>query len=443
MYSQIRDKYATIEFPFKFPDLVLPDWCFGIYKPEQPEVFHTNTSSFHPSFPRPSNSSGLRINSGNPSIDYQHHIDDFLGNVALEPTKYEFKKLKELDQRKHVINTKADVARRQENLLLNRFINIYPYDYNRIKLQFSPSGTDYINGSYITGPLSSKTIAENSNLRNSVEEELCHDWSKYNNINFIATQGPLLETLDHHWQTIYENDVDIIVLLTSLIEGGKEKCQQYWPSNSGDTEGYGCYDVMLMSEEKPRSEILKRKLYLLDTRDNDIKRKTGKSKEITHLHYVGWPDYGVPEQNDHIVNLVKDVRSIIKEDYDRNKRCNVLVHCSAGVGRTGTFIALYQMMEKIETMIENRSVMAQDNDAVAENQTLNIFTTVLQLRSKRVEMVQSWVQYKYLYASVSEYARQISNNSQPDDEVEYVNSRHISTYYDCNSGSDYVNIDTT
>ena len=95
----------------------------------------------------------------------------------------------------------------------------------------------------------------------------------------MATQGPLLETLDHHWQAIYENEVDIIVLLTNLIEGGNEKCQQYWPSNPGDTDGYGCYDVMLMSEEKPRSEILKRKLYLWIHETMMMKEKRGNRKK--------------------------------------------------------------------------------------------------------------------------------------------------------------------
>ena len=420
MYSQIRNKYATLELPFKFPDLILPD-CFGHKEPST----SSNTVSFHPSFPIPSNSIGFRLDTSNPSVDYQHHINDFLGDVILEPTKYEFKKLKEQDQRKHVLKINADVARRRENVQLNRFINIFPYDYNRIKLQLPISGNDYINGSHITGPLSETTRTstnETPGARDSMEEGLCHDYSKYDNINFLATQGPLPETLEQQWQAIYENDVDIIVMLTNLIEGGNEKCEQYWPSNSGETERYGCYDVILMSEESPRPEILTRKLYLLDTRDNDEKRKTGKEKLITHLHYVGWPDYGVPEENDHIVNLVKDVRSIIKEDTDRNKRCNVLVHCSAGVGRTGTFIALYQLMEQIETIVEKRSMTNEDNNALNDNQTLNIFTAVFQLRSKRVEMVQSWAQYKYLYASVSEYARQVTNTLQHNEEEgDYVN----------------------
>ena len=215
MYSQIRQKYATLEFPLKFPDMILPD-CFGTQKTTDVPLTETSTDSFHPSFPRPSNSIGLRIDSSNPSVDYKHHITEFLDAVHLEPTKYEFKKLKELDQRKHVLKINADVAKRRENLLLNRFINVYPYDYNRIKLQIPRSGSDYINGSYITGPMSNSPSSKPPSTRNSVHKELCQDWSKYDNINFLASQGPLPGTVDHHWQAIYENDVDIIVLLTNV-----------------------------------------------------------------------------------------------------------------------------------------------------------------------------------------------------------------------------------
>ena len=130
---------------------------------------------------------------------------------------------------------------------------------------------------------------------------------------------------------------------------------------------------------------------------------------------------------------------IIKEDAERNRRFNVLVHCSAGVGRTGCFIALYKMMEQIESILERRRTMPGNNQAADENQKINIFTTVFELRSKRVEMVQSWVQYKYLYASVSEYARQIANDSQANDE-DYVMDVNASRH---NSQSDdavgYVN----
>ena len=431
MYSQIRDKYATLELPFKLPDITLPE-CFGLKSSSSSSSSRPLSLPFQPSFNRPSGSIGFRVDTPNPAVDYAHTIEDFLNN-ALEPTKYEYKKLKERDQRKHVLKIHADVAKRRDHLQLNRFINIHPYDFNRIKLQMPlvSGGSDYLNGSYISGPKSVKNSNADSLL---MDTRQTLDYSKYENISFLATQGPLPETLEHHWQAIYENDVDIIVMLTNIVEGtrggqpGNKKCEQYWPSGVGETTAYGTYDVTLVSEEHPRAELMKRELYLLDTKEMCDKRRTGKFKSATHLHYIGWPDYGVPEENNHIVELVKDVRRIIKDDTERTEKCNILVHCSAGVGRTGTFIALYQLMEKVENILMERQMSestttTSDIATIDGIQHINIFSTVYALRSKRVEMVQSWVQYKYLYASVSAYATQVNNGSYTPraEESDYVN----------------------
>ena len=417
MYSQIRDKYATLAFPFKLPDANLRD-CFGFTtsSPSPPGNASRTTTASIP----------FRVDTPNPAVDYAHPIDDFLEIVSLEPTKYEYKKLKERDQRKNVLKINADVAKRRNNLHWNRFINIYPYDFNRIKLQVPIANNDYLNGSYITGDKSMKDSKNSPTLvggETMAGRGRAIDYSKYENVNFLATQGPLSETVDHHWQAIYENNVDMIVMLTKLVEGdGNTKCEQYWPSNVGETSRFGSYDVMLVSEENPRPTEVRRQLYLLDTRESCNKRKTGGEKSIIHLHYVGWPDYGVPEENDHIVNLVKDVREIIKGDTTRKQNYNILVHCSAGVGRTGTFIALYKLMEEIEAIMERRLELSS-NTLNNDNQKINIFSTVFSLREKRVEMVQSWAQYKYLYASVSTYASQLNGTYVETDDT-YVNYNH-------------------
>ena len=203
-------------------------------------------------------------------------------------------------------------------------------------------------------------------------------------------------------------------MLTNCIEGSTgrdksetKKCEQYWPSKSGEKLVFGAFEVINLEEEKLRPETIKRSFFLRDRESRYNKNE----KTITQLHYVGWPDYGAPEVNDHIVNLVKDVREIIQTDKTRDRKCNVLVHCSAGVGRTGTFIALYQMMEEIEEIMYRRQNTSTNNGPQHdENQKINIFTRVFDLRTKRVEMVQSWAQYSYLYASVAAYARQLEGS---------------------------------
>ena len=110
-----------------------------------------------------------------------------------------------------------------------------------------------------------------------------------------------------------------------------------------------------------------------------------KGVNFTHLHYLGWPDFGAPDSPEPIISLVKDVRKLITTTLKTTKnqpKINVLVHCSAGVGRTGTFIALYKIMEQLDYLVPKF-----DFSEVNKNKTIDIFNTAFKLRSKRVFMV--------------------------------------------------------
>ena len=103
---------------------------------------------------------------------------------------------------------------------------------------------------------------------------------------------------------------------------------------------------------------------------------------LTHIHYLGWPDFGAPSETKPIINLVKDVRRIINATMRRKDKINIIVHCSAGVGRTGTFIALYKIMEQLDYLVPQF-----EKGGVYKNKTIDIFNTAFKLRSKRVFMV--------------------------------------------------------
>ena len=349
-----------------------------------------------------------------------HKIEEFLRDQPFEPTKQEFNKLKEYDQIKHVLKYSAAEAKKPANSTYNRYQNIIPYDYNRIKLRNPTGSRDYVNGSYITG---AETEAKSSSSRKANAEKM--DWSKFSNINFLSTQAPLPNTREHHWQAIYENDIDMVVMLTKLKEqsgthGNPDqiKCAEYWPSMSekgGEQQNMKCgpFEITLLEECKIRHGAIKRLLYLIDSRS----RNPQDEKVVTHLQFVGWPDYGVPQEDNHIIHLVKEVRELIQMDRERSKKYNILVHCSAGVGRTGTFMAIYQLMDKIEELMHQRKENAMERAGATasrketkkdKNNEINIFETVFYLRKKRMQMVQSWSQYQYLYASVASYAREIS-----------------------------------
>ena len=352
--------------------------------------------------------------------EYAIHIEEFLKEPQIVPTQSEFSKLKDVDATWHVTRFGGNVAR--ANQLLNRYSNIYPYDHNRIKLQNHIGDGDYINGSYITDMTCNGIALANSDSMPSKQDSGPNlDLTKFSNINFLASQGPMYHTCVHHLQMIYENKVDIIIMLTSLKEGNSisDKCEQYWPFMSEKKRKFGHMEITILDEVSIHPDITKRVFALRNYnsvgQDDDSDYVTG-CQTIVQLHYEGWPDYGVPETADDLVNMVKDVREIIQGDQTRKARYNILAHCSAGVGRTGTFIALYKLMETIEdTLIDYDPPGDEYHDSAtawvqpATKNSLDIFSTVLALRCRRTEMVQSFAQYKYIYASASLYAKQIND----------------------------------
>ena len=333
---------------------------------------------------------------------HAHSIKEFLNDVPVEPMRAEYCRIKETDLTKYVLRFDAFAAKKKENRKFNRYHNVFPYDYNRIILETPVDGSDYLNGSYITGPKS-----HFSGKTKDPEAIEGSDLSKYSNINFLATQGPLPETSEQHWRAIYENDVDIVVMLTRVKEGDKEKCIAYWPE-LGLPIRYGPYEFVLNDESELRPGVIRRDFLMMDCETDDYYS----DKEVIHLQYIEWPDYGVPQEMDHLLKTVNEVRDIISAQKGRREKFNILVHCSAGVGRTGSFFALYQLMEKVEEIVKSKNKTSKDNPGAnalnANKDVINIYDTVLSLRSKRVEMVQSWEQYRYLYGSVVAYARQLS-----------------------------------
>ncbi|XP_053398379.1 receptor-type tyrosine-protein phosphatase O-like [Mercenaria mercenaria] len=226
----------------------------------------------------------------------------------------------------------------------NRYTNILPFDHSRVKLRPSDDieGSDYINANYIPG-------------YNSRRE-------------YIATQGAMRATLDDFWRMIWEQNVDTIVMLTKLTENRRHKCDKYWP-NLGEPVFYGDLVVSLQSESALSDYIIK--IF-------EVKLKKER-KMVRHFSYLKWPDMGCPETPELLLAFVKAVR----EYTNREKKTTsgpTVVHCSAGVGRTGTFIAVDYLLQHI-----------RDHDEV------DIFNLVLEMRNHRLNMVQTEDQYIYIH----------------------------------------------
>uniref|UniRef100_A0A8C0BS36 protein-tyrosine-phosphatase n=1 Tax=Buteo japonicus TaxID=224669 RepID=A0A8C0BS36_9AVES len=250
-------------------------------------------------------------------------------------------------------NQTCDIALLSENRGKNRYNNILPYDTSRVKLSNVDDDpcSDYINASYIPG----------NNFRRE----------------YIATQGPLPGTKDEFWKMAWEQNVHNIVMVTQCVEKGRVKCDHYWPLDQ-DSLYYGDLIVEMLSESVlPEWTIREFKICSEEQLDS--------TRLIRHFHYTVWPDHGVPETTQSLIQFVRTVRDYINRTPDTGP---TIVHCSAGVGRTGTFIALDRILQQLDS-----------------KDTVDIYAAVHDLRLHRVHMVQTECQYVYLHQCVRDVLR--------------------------------------
>lgn len=238
-----------------------------------------------------------------------------------------------------------DAADLAVNRPKNRYTNILPYDFSRVKLisMHNDEGSDYINANYIPGYKHGK--------------------------EYIATQGPLPETRNDFWKMVLQQKSPIIVMLTQCNERRRVKCDHYWPFTD-EPVLYGEVSAEMLSEtESPEWIIRKIRLGYAD-----------ESLDVLHLNYTSWPDHGVPTVN--AIESILQFVHIVRLQANRTKD-PIIVHCSAGVGRTGTFIALDRLMQHIR-----------------EHEFVDILGMVSEMRSHRLSMVQTEEQYVFIHQCV-------------------------------------------
>ena len=229
----------------------------------------------------------------------------------------------------------------------NRYKNILAYDHSRVKVAKSKAlpGGDYINANFIPGHLQK--------------------------VGYIASQGPVPDSFGAFWHMAWEQGVECIVMVTNEIENGNLKCHRYWPSAEEGTVTYGEVSVTLR-DEQPTSTFIRR-LFLV---------QWGKaSMEMVHFQYTVWPDHGVPNTTSELLGFRKEVRRTCKWPGPP-----LLVHCSAGVGRTGTFMAVDTLLNRCETL-------SADVDPLG---------FVKQMRLQRNFMVQALVQYQFIFKALTD-----------------------------------------
>ncbi|XP_026112414.1 receptor-type tyrosine-protein phosphatase F-like isoform X9 [Carassius auratus] len=255
---------------------------------------------------------------------------------------------------KKLANSKAHTSRFISaslpcNKFKNRLVNIMPFESSRVCLQpiRGVEGSDYINASFIDGYRQQKA--------------------------YIGTQGPLSETTEDFWRMLWEHNSTIVVMLTKLREMGREKCHQYWPSERSARYQYFVVDPMA---EYNMPQYILREFKVTDARD-------GQSRTIRQFQFTDWPEQGVPKTGEGFIDFIGQVHKT-KEQFGQDGP--ITVHCSAGVGRTGVFITLSIVLERMRY-----------------EGVVDMFQTIKTLRTQRPAMVQTEDQYQLCYRAALEY----------------------------------------
>lgn len=245
--------------------------------------------------------------------------------------------------------TRASEAR--ENLYKNRYPDIKAYDQTRVRLALidNTPGSDYINANYVIGYKERK--------------------------KFICAQGPMDNTVNDFWRLVWEQQLEMVLMLTNLEEYSKTKCAQYWPDAGAGSRRFGDLEVIHVRENRFADYLVRElKLKMGDA---------GEERRVVQYHYLVWKDFMAPDNPAGILKFIRRVN----DQYSFEKG-PLLVHCSAGVGRTGTLVALDSLLQQLK-----------------EENHVAIFNTVCDLRHQRNFLVQSLKQYIFIYHALLEVSQ--------------------------------------
>ncbi|XP_019757669.2 tyrosine-protein phosphatase corkscrew-like isoform X1 [Dendroctonus ponderosae] len=295
-----------------------------------------------------------------------------------------------------------------ENRNKNRYKNILPFDDTRVKLKnvdASVAGADYINANYISW----KTDDASETGGESVGKV------------YIATQGCLPSTVPDFWQMVWQENCRVIVMTTKETERLKNKCARYWP-DPGESKEYGQVVVRNLVESSTPHYTLREFLVTMEGSDEE--------RKAFHYHFTAWPDHGVPSDPGCVLNFLHEVnkrQDELQRELPNNQPPGaILVHCSAGIGRTGTFIVIDMILDQLKRY--------------GLDCEIDIQRTIQMVRSQRSGMVQTEAQYKFVYLAVQHHIETITERIKAEQKSlqsgrEYTNIRY--------SGSDIGNLGTT
>ncbi|XP_069048529.1 tyrosine-protein phosphatase non-receptor type 12 isoform X3 [Lepisosteus oculatus] len=255
----------------------------------------------------------------------------------------------------------TNVGEREENVKKNRYKDILPFDHSRVKvtLKTSTQDTDYINANFIKG---------------------MHGPEAY-----IATQGPLANTLIDFWRMIWEYKVAVIVMACREFEMGRKKCERYYPLFGDEPLSFGPFKISCEAEEA-------RTDYYIRTLIAEFQNET---RRIHQFHYINWPDHDVPSSFDSILDMISFMR-----EYQEHEDVPICVHCSAGCGRTGAICAIDYTWNLLKA------------GKIPED--FNIFHLIQEMRTQRHSAVQTKEQYELVHRAIAQlFEKQLQQYESP------------------------------
>lgn len=240
----------------------------------------------------------------------------------------------------------------EPNRPLNRYLDVKTYDHSRVKLSRANLDTDYINANLVTVPKAAR--------------------------RYILTQGPLPETLGHFWLMVWEQKSNVIVMLNRVQEMEDFiKCEPYWPDVVGMTASYEDVNLKVtLKSLKAEKHYTIREMLLED-------EETKKSRTVSQFHYTAWQDHGEPDSPTSILRLLTAIRK--SGGLDRMDQPTI-VHCSAGIGRSGTFC----LIDSILSMVESQG----------STEGIDIDNTLVEMRDYRMGLIQTALQLRFAYTSI-------------------------------------------
>ncbi|BBN13667.1 hypothetical protein MPTK1_6g05440 [Marchantia polymorpha subsp. ruderalis] len=263
----------------------------------------------------------------------------------------------------HLNHCQTFIAQHISNQLKNRYVNVLPYDDNRVVLTANGHASDYINASFIMDPVHEKLPV------------------------YIATQGPLSSTTNDFWEMILQEHCPVIIMLTQLVDGSEDKCYEYFPSELDMPVRYGRLIVTNKFVGSMANHSIVKRVF-------EVRMMTDPEAPphyVLHLEYFEWPDFRVPSTT---VSLREMMRSLQFIPVDAGP---FVVHCSAGIGRTGTYCVIDHTL---------RRILNGDLTAVDVCQTLRTF------RKQRYGMVQTRDQFRFCYDAVCDELEDMISHSQ-------------------------------